>query len=141
MQCRRSQFDPCVGKIPWRRDRLPTPVFLGFPGASDSKESTRNAGDLVLIPGLERSPRGGQGNPLQCSCLENPTDRGAWWATVHRVAKSQTRLKLLSTSMMYGCQSWTINKAECRRIKLLNCGAGEDSCQSLRQQGDQTSQS
>ena len=48
------------------------------------------------IPGLERSPGGGHGNPLQCSCLENPMDRGAWRATVQGVAKSQTRLKRLS---------------------------------------------
>ena len=52
-----------------------------------------NAGDVRdtgLIPGLGRSPGEGNGNPLQFSCLENPMDRGAWWATVHRVAKSQT---------------------------------------------------
>ena len=52
-------------------------------GGSDSKESTCNAGDLGLIRGLGRSPGGGHGNPLQNSCLENPMDRGAWWATVH----------------------------------------------------------
>ena len=49
------------------------------------------------IPGLGRSPGGGRDNPLQYSCLENPTDRGTWWVIVHRVAKSQTRLKQLST--------------------------------------------
>ena len=54
-------------------------------------------GDAGLIPGLERSPGGGHGNPLQYSCLENPMDRGAWWATVHRVAKSRSRTKQLST--------------------------------------------
>ena len=48
--------------------------------------------DLGLIPGLERSPGGGHGNSLQCSCLKNPMDRGAWWATVHRVAKCRTQL-------------------------------------------------
>ena len=53
-------------------DRLPTPVFLGFPGGSDGKESACNAGDLGLILGLGRSPGGGYGNPLQYSCLENP---------------------------------------------------------------------
>ena len=47
---------------------------------------------MGLISGLERSPREGSGNPFQYPCLENPTDRGAWWATVHRVTKSQTRL-------------------------------------------------
>ena len=55
-----------------------------------------DAGDLSSIPGLGRSPGGGHDNPLQYSCLENPTDRGAWRATVHGVAKSWTRLKWLS---------------------------------------------
>ena len=59
-------------KIRWRRDRLPTPVFLGFPGGSDGKESACNVGDLGSIPGLGRSPGGGHGNPLQYSFLENP---------------------------------------------------------------------
>ena len=49
-----------------------------------------NIGDSSLIPGLGRSPGGGHGNALQCSCLENPMDRGAWWATVHGVPMSQT---------------------------------------------------
>ena len=53
------------------------------------KESTYSAGDTSLIPGPGRSPGGGNGNPLQCSCLENPTDRRAWWDTVHGVAKSR----------------------------------------------------
>ena len=64
----------------------------GFPHGWDSKESTCNAGDLASIPGSGRSPGGGHGNPLQYSCLENPMDWGAWWATVHRVAQSQTWL-------------------------------------------------
>ena len=51
-----------------------------------------NAGDVGLIPGLGRSSGEGNGNPLQCSCLENAMDGGAWWATVHGGAKSQTRL-------------------------------------------------
>ena len=59
---------------------------------SDGKESACNAEGLGSIPGLGRSPREGNGNPLQYSCLENPMDRGAWWATVHGVAKSQTQL-------------------------------------------------
>ena len=61
----------------WRRDRLPTPVFLGFPGGSDGKESACNVGDLGSIPGLGRPPGGGHGNPLQYYGLENPMDRGA----------------------------------------------------------------
>ena len=67
-------------------------ALLGFPGGSVGKETTCSVGDLGLIPGLGRSPGGGHGNPLQCSCLENSMDRGAWWATVHGVTKSQTRL-------------------------------------------------
>ena len=63
---------------------------LGFPGGSDSKESAYNAGDLGSIPGSGRSPGEGNGYPLQYSCLENPMDRGAWWAIVHRVAESHT---------------------------------------------------
>ena len=55
-----------------------------------------DAGDLVSIPGSGRSPGGGNGNPFQYSCLENLMDRGAWWATVHGIAKSQTQLKWLS---------------------------------------------
>ena len=61
-----------------------------LPGGSDSKESACNAGDLGLIPGMGRSLGEGNGIPLQYSCLENPMDRGAWWATVHRVTKSWT---------------------------------------------------
>ena len=62
----------------------------GFPGGSDGKESTYNAGDLGSIPGFGRSPGGGHDNPLQYSCLEDPMDRGAWWAAVPGFAKSRT---------------------------------------------------
>ena len=65
---------------------------MGFPGGSAGKESTCNAGDMGLIPGLGRSPREENGNPLQYYCLENSINREAWWATVHGVAKSQTQL-------------------------------------------------
>ena len=64
---------------------------LGFPGGASGKEPPASAGDvrgLGSVPGWGRSPGGGQGNPLQYSCLENPMDRGAWQATVHRVAQS-----------------------------------------------------
>ena len=61
---------------------------MGFPGGSDSKESTCNAGDLGLIPGLGRSHAGGLGNPLQYSCLENPMGIGAWQVAFYQVAKS-----------------------------------------------------
>ena len=63
-----------------------------FPGSSDSKESACNSGDLGSVPGLERSPREGNGIPLQYSCLGNPMDGGAWWATAHGISKSQLRL-------------------------------------------------
>ena len=66
--------------------------FRGFPGGSDGRESACNAGDLGSIPGLGRSPGRGHSNPLQYSCLENPMDRGAWWAVVHGVTKSWARL-------------------------------------------------
>ena len=61
-----------------------------FPGGSDGKASACNVGDSGLIPGSGRSPGEGNGNLLQYSYLENLTDRGAWWATVHGVAKSRT---------------------------------------------------
>ena len=67
-------------------------TLLLFPGGSDGKASARNAGDPGSIPGLGRSPGEGNGNPLQYSCLENSMDGGAWWATVHGVAKSRTFL-------------------------------------------------
>ena len=60
---------------------------LGFPDSSVGKESSCNAGDLGMIPGLGRSSGEGNGNLLQYSCLENPMDRGAWWATVHGAAR------------------------------------------------------
>ena len=67
-------------------------MSIGFPCGSDGKESACNAGNLGSISGLGRSPGGGNGNPLQYSCLKNPMDREAWWATVCGVTKSQTGL-------------------------------------------------
>ena len=64
-----------------------------FPDGSDTKASAYNAGDSGSIPGLGRSPGEGNGTPLRCSCLENPIDGGAWWATVLGVTKSRTRLR------------------------------------------------
>ena len=65
-------------------------AMMGFPGSSACKESACNAGDASSVSRLGRSPGGGQGNPLQYLCLENPVNRGAWWTIVHGVAKSQT---------------------------------------------------
>ena len=66
---------------------------MGLPWGLSGNESTYKTGDAGLILGSERSPEGGHGHPLQYSCQENLMDRGAWWATVHRVSKSQTSLK------------------------------------------------
>ena len=85
LQCGRPEFDPWVGKIPWRRERLLTSVFLDFPCGSDGKESACNAGDLSLIPGLGRSPGEGNSYPLPYSGLENSMD-----CIGHGVAKSWT---------------------------------------------------
>ena len=89
---------------PWGHTELDTTelnwtdsTVSGLPRWLSGKESACSAGDPGLIPGSRRSPGGGHGNPLQYSCLENPMDRGAWRATVHGIAKSQTRLKPLST--------------------------------------------
>jgi len=78
-------FDSWVGKICWRRNRLPTPVFLGFPCGSDGKEFACNAGGLGSIPGLGKSPGESKGYPLQYSDLVISMD-----CIVHGVAKSQT---------------------------------------------------
>ena len=67
-------------------------TWKGFPGSLDGKEFTCNSGGLGLILGTGRSRGEGNGYPLQYSCLENSMDSGAWWATVHGVAKSWTQL-------------------------------------------------
>ena len=74
---------------------------MDFPGGSDGKASAYNAGDPGSIPGLGRSPGEGNGDPPQYSCLENPMDGGAWWATVHGVAKSRTRLSDFTLRIKY----------------------------------------
>ena len=88
LQCRRPQFNSWVKKIHWRKDRLPTPVCMGFPGGSAGKESTCIVvGELGLVPGLGRSPGEGKGYPLQYSGLANSMD-----CIVHGVTKSRTQL-------------------------------------------------
>ena len=65
---------------------------MGFSGDSAVQNLPTNAGDVGSIPGSGRSPGEGNGAPLQYSCLENPMDRGAWWAILHGVRESQTQL-------------------------------------------------
>ena len=72
--------------------------YRGFPGGAVVKNPPDKAGDTGLIPGSVRSPGGGNGKPLQYSCLKNPMDKGAWWTTVQCVAKNLDMTELLSTA-------------------------------------------
>ena len=89
-----STLIPIIWHLPvvWMPFQGLTNTIMSFPGGSDGKESACNAGDLGSIPGLRRSPGGGNGYPLQYSGLENSMDRGAWRAAVHGVTKSWTQL-------------------------------------------------
>ena len=111
--------DSWVGKIPWRMDRLPTPVFLGFPGDSDDKESACRAGDLGSVPGLGRSPGEGKGYLLQYSGLENSMD-----CIVYGATKSRTRLSdfhFTSAHFTFGKIPWRRERQE----SLHHVGLGE----------------
>ena len=93
-------------------------IDVGFPGGDSGKERLAKAGDvrdMGSIHGLGRSPGEGHGNPIQYSCLENPMDRGIRWAMVHRVAKSQTRLKGLSMH----ANRWCIITAQVAQAQIL----------------------
>ena len=83
---------PGSGRFPWRRDRLPTPVFLGFPAGSSGKESACNVGALGAIPGLGRFPGEGKDYPLQYSGLENSMDLQSPWG--HKASDTTERLSL-----------------------------------------------
>ena len=107
----RPWFDSWVRKIRWRRDRLPTPVFLGFPDSSVGKESTCNAGDLGSIPGLGRSPGEGKGYPLHYSGLENATDCYSPWGHKELDMTEQLWLWL---SLFQFCRTSEILKADSR---------------------------
>ena len=96
---------------------------LGLPWWLSSRESVCNAGDPGLLPGLGRSPGKGNDNPLQYPCLENPMDRGAWWAIVHGVSQSQTRLKRLSSNSSEDLDTWKL-KASNSLLFLLIFSSG-----------------
>ena len=105
-RCRRHRFNPWIRKMPWRSVWHPTPVLL--PGKSHGRRSLVGCSpwDLEESDTTEQlhfhfsllCVGEGKGNPLKCSCLENPRDGGAWWAAVYGVAQSLTRLKRLSSS-------------------------------------------
>ena len=85
-------YPPCKPQCGWVCHFISCKSFPGFSGGSDGKESVCNAGEPGSIPGWGRCPGGGNGNPLQFSCLENSMDRGTWWAIDHGVTKSWTWL-------------------------------------------------
>ena len=91
------------------------------------KESACNAGDAGSIPESGRSPGGGDGNPLHDSCLENPMDRGAWWATVHRVTKSRTQL---SDNRRPEGGPWSDRTVSCEKGRERPC-TREGSCEDI----------
>ena len=93
-------------------------VALGIKNPPANAGGTRDVGS---VPGLGRSPGGGHGNPLRYSCLENPMDTGAWWATVHRAEKSRTQMKRFSMHSMYKfCQEKCLLTAPGPLLKEIN---------------------
>ena len=93
-------------------------VRLGFPGGWDSKASAHNVGDPGSIPESGRSPGEGSGTPLQYSCLENSMDGGAWWATVHGVAKSRTWLSDFSLHFHFQRGKAGVLNPSCLELEL-----------------------
>ena len=109
LQCRRPQFDSWVGKICWRRDRLPSPVLGGFPCGSAGKESAGNVGDMGSIPGLGRSPGEGKGYPLQYSGLGSSmglkeSDMTEWISCVYLTAELYPPTPQVSTQVLHFIQ-------------------------------------
>ena len=101
LQCRRPGSNPWVGKISWRREQLPTPVF--WPGKFYGQRSLagHNPWGHKELDMTEQLFGEGNGTPLQYSCLENPMDRGAWLATVHGVTKKESEATSLSPSKAF----------------------------------------
>ena len=102
-------------------------------GGSEVKASACNVGDLGLIPGLGRSPGEGNGNPLQYSCLENPIDRGAWWATVHGVVKSRTQLSDFTLLHMHMYVCVLSNSVMCDSCDPMDCSLPSSSVYGILQ--------
>ena len=94
----------------------------GASGKVPACQCRRLLRDMGSTPGSGRSPGEGHGNPLQCSCLENPMDRGTWWATIHRVAKSQTQLKRLSTQRIHKDRKSLEGNRKHSRKETPHCG-------------------
>ena len=93
---------------------------MDFPGGLDGKASGYNVGDPGSISGPGGSPREGNGNPLQYSCLENPMDGGAWWATVHGVAKDSSSYSILSypvNNLPKDCLTFTKRKLKWKDLR------------------------
>ena len=114
MQCRRLQFESWVGKSPWRRDRLPTPVYLVFPCGSARKESACNLGDLGSITGLGRSPGKGKGYLLLCCGLENSM-HSPW---DHRESDTTERLSL--SNLLLRPPSFVVSNSCSSRTKSVH---------------------
>ena len=110
------------------------PMYSSFPGGSVGKESACNAGDMGLIPEVERCTGEGNGNLLQYSCLGNSMGRGAWWATIHGVTKSWTRL----SDQHYTLYRWRHRTGEVRQ--LAQCHTGSKCSSQHSQPGNQSSE-
>ena len=95
-------FDSWIGKIPWRSYRLPTPVFMGFPGGSDSKESALNARDLGSSLGWEDSLEEGMATHSSILPWRILMERGPWWAIAHGGCKGSDKAEQLSTAQRTG---------------------------------------
>ena len=116
--------------MPWRRDRLPTPVFLGFPGGADSKESICNVQDPGSIPGLGRSPGERHGNLLQYSCLENPHGQRSLAGYSLWNHKESDTIERLSTAQVCNHMDCSLPGSSVHKILQARTGVG---CHALLQ--------